>query len=94
MSFDEHLKWPFKGEIVIQLVNQSAGGKNLEKILVSNNSDTLDDYDSYFVRVTNTDRRDQGWGVSKYISHTDLYMNEQYLKNDTLKLRVTKVVVL
>ena len=92
-EFDEHLKWPFKGEIIIQLVNQSAGGKNLE-MLVDKNSDTLDDYDTYFVRVTNMDRRDHGWGVSKYISHTDLYKDEQYLKNDTLKLRVIKVVVL
>ena len=30
-EFDSHLKWPFKGEITVELVNQKEGGKNHER---------------------------------------------------------------
>ena len=31
-EFDLHLKWPFRGEITVQLVNQKEGGENMERI--------------------------------------------------------------
>ena len=30
-EFDSHLKWPFKGEITVELVDQKVGGVNYEK---------------------------------------------------------------
>ena len=30
-EFDSHLKWPFRREITIKLVNQKEGGVNYEK---------------------------------------------------------------
>ena len=29
-EFDSHLKWPFKGEITVELVNQKEGGEKCE----------------------------------------------------------------
>ena len=47
-----------------------------------------------FERCTEHDRSMEGWGLERFISHADLYRPEEgkeYLKNDTLKFRVTKV---
>ena len=93
-EFDDHLKWPFRGEITVQLVNQKEGGKNLEKKPLE-----LTDYDACvgsFQRVTEGDIASKGWGFSKFISHTDLYnpdKGKEYLKKDTLIFKVTKVTV-
>ena len=41
-------------------------------------------------------RSTKGWGLSTFISHADLYKPEEgneFLKNDTLKFRVTEIVV-
>ena len=49
-----------------------------------------------FKRWTEHDRSNTGWGWAKFISYADLYKPEEgneYLKNDTLKFRVTQVVV-
>ena len=52
--------------------------------------------DSYFQRVTEGERAERGWGLPQFISHADLYKPEkgkEYLLNDTLIFRVTKVEV-
>ena len=90
-EFDSHLKWPFMGEIKIQLVNQKEGRENTErKIALSDCSDVL------FQRVTEDGIAKRGRGKSKFISHTDLYNpdeGKEYLKNDILIFKVTKVTV-
>ena len=93
-EFDSHLKWPFKGEITVELVNQKEGGENYKRKPV-NHSDP-DERDETFQRVTEGDRAEGGWGYDKFISHSDLYKPEEgkeYLVNDTLILRVTNVEV-
>ena len=93
-EFDSHLKWPFKGEITVELVNQKEGGKNYERKPVEHTDS--DECDRNFQRVTEGERAGKGWGYPKFISHADLYKPEkgkEYLLNDTLIFRVTKVVV-
>ena len=93
-EFDSHLKWPFKGEITVELVNQKEGGKNYERKPVKHTDS--DRRDSYFQRVTEGERAERGWGLPQFISHADLYKPEEgkeYLLNDTLIFRVTKVEV-
>lgn len=96
-EFDSRLQWPFKGEITVQLVNQKEGGEHYEKKLVECNDSTEEGYNDVFDRLMECSKSEQGWPVlSEFISHADLYKPEEgkeYLKNDTLKFRVTKVVV-
>ena len=95
-EFDSHLKWPFRGVITVQLINQVGGGKHLKFRPVEISDATGDGYYTVFQRWTEHDRSSMGWGMKKFISHADLYKPEEgkeYLKNDTLKFRVTEVVV-
>ena len=91
-EFDDHLRWPFKGEVTIQLVNQSKNGENWEKIVKQSN---LLMNSRAFHRVRVGDRADQGWGFAKFILHDDLYKpaeGNEYLVNDIIQFRVTKCV--
>ena len=92
-EFDSHLKWPFKGEITVELVNQKEGGENYEmKPVEHTDSEKCND----FQRVTERERAERGWGYPQFISHADLYKPEkgkEYLLNDTLIFRVAKVEV-
>ena len=95
-EFDSHLKWPFKGEITVELVNQKEEEENYEMKPVEHTDS--DGCDEVFQRVTEGERagNSKGWGFAEFISHTDLYKPEEgkeYLLNDTLIFRVTKVEV-
>ena len=95
-EFDLHLQWPFKGEITVRLVNQKDGGEHYTSKLVQTSSATIAGYNNVFCRCTEDDKSKTGWGNAQFISHTDLYKPEEgkeYLKNDTLKFRVTNIVV-
>ena len=52
-EFDSHLKWPFKGEITVELVNQKEGGENLVKKPLEHTHP--DECKKYFRRVTDGD---------------------------------------
>ena len=89
-EFDSHLKWPFKGEITVELVNQKEGGENYEEMTIAIIGD------DNVQRVTEGDRAEEGWGLPDFISHSDLYKPEEdkeYLVNDTLIFRITNVEV-
>ena len=93
-EFDSHLKWPLKGEITVELVNQKEGGEKYEGAL-ANHTDP-DERDKAFQRVTGGEANAAGWGLDEFISHSDLYNPEEgkeYLVNDTLIFRVTNVQV-
>ena len=90
-EFDSHLKWPFKGEITVELVNQKEGGKKCEGKPITHERSS-----DVFQRVKEGERANSGWGLPKFISHSDLYKPEdgkEYLVNDTLIFRVTNVEV-
>ena len=91
-EFDDHLQWPFKGVVKVQLINQREGGDQVEEEVVSEGAKC----ESVLCRVLEGDRAKSGWGLSKFISHSDLYKPEEgkeYLKNDMLKFKVSSVTL-
>ena len=91
--FDDYLKWPFRGEITIQLVNQAGGHDHVEQIVYY----TDEIPDKYASRVTGSERATSGWGKPQFLAHADLgynaARNTQYLKDNHLIVRVVKVVL-
>ena len=92
---DDKLTWPFRGDITIQLVNQNRDQNHVENILDFTDENTAAD-DDISGRVTTGERAKRSWGFPTLISHPTLESTaetEQYLKNDCMKFKVTKVVV-
>ena len=88
-EYDDQLKWPFRGDITIQLLNQSRDEGHWEETLPY--SDTSNDDTAG--RVVGKERA-KGWGYGQFIAHTELNTeNKVYLKNDCLKFRISKIVV-
>ena len=72
-EFDSHLKWPFKGDMEVQLVNQREGGVNYERKICSR------DYAlSNFERVPEGEVISPGWGLSQFISQADLQTRREH----------------
>ena len=90
-EFDNSLKWPFRGDITIQLLNQLRNKGHYEKTIPF--TDTTPDVATGRVTawVMNT-----GWGYSDFFSYDklayDRATNCQYLYNDCLRFRVTAEV--
>ena len=87
---DDQLKWPFRGDVTIQLLNQRKDEGHWEMTL------SIDDEvdDAYTSRVVGQDRANCAQGYNQFISHTELRTKDkEYLKNDSLKFRISKVVV-
>ena len=81
-EFDDQLKWPFEGDITIQLLNQRGEDNHLDHTI--HFTDKIPD--SYAGRVVNQDRADLGYGRMKFISHREL--KSRYIKNDRLRFQV------
>ena len=96
-EYDDNLKWPFHGEVTVQLLNQRKNADHHEEPLVEV-TDCLDKSTTRFGRVQGVKPRGPGWGYQKFIPQKELAYNAgkdcQYLKNDCLKFQVKKVVVL
>ena len=79
---DDNLKWPFKGTIIVSLLNQLEDGQHHTIVLWSPDSDI--DIEG--------EKADYGWGLHQFIPHQDLSYHAdrkcQYLKDDTLFFRV------
>ena len=88
---DDKLTWPFRGDITIQLVNQNRDQDHVEYIEVFD--DEAAAFGDVSDRVTEGERAKVGWGEQELVSHTKLESTKQYLKNDCIKFRVTKVIV-
>ena len=84
-EFDDQLKWPFQGCIIIQLLSQVNGEHKETKIPFTGNDPS---YDSVASRVLakGRERADTASVILNFISHTNLL--PKYLKHDCLKLRV------
>ena len=89
-SYDDHLKWPFRGVVTIQIVNQARDHDHIEKIIPYNDQ-TLDRSAG---RVTSGERSG-GWGQYQFLAHSDLEYDAakktQYLKDNHLIIHVVKV---
>ncbi|CAI8050571.1 TNF receptor-associated factor 4, partial [Geodia barretti] len=89
--YDDHLKWPFRGEITVQIVNQTGDHSHVERT-ISYNDETPDDTAG---RVTDKESAN-GWGFN-FLAHTDLEYNAakktQYLKDGIIIVRVVEVII-
>ena len=86
--YDDHLKWPFRGEITIQIVNQAGDHSHVEETIA------YDDRTSNAGRVIDKERSG-GWGRHHFLAHTKLEYNAakktQYLKDNIIIVRVVRV---
>ena len=89
-SYDDHQKWPFRGVVTIQIVNQAGDHDHIENSITYNDQ-TLKEIAA---RVTRGERS-LGWGKRKFLAHSDLEYNAakktQYLKDNHLIIHVVKV---
>ena len=90
--YDDHLKWPFRGEITVQIVNQ-AGDHTHVVNTISYNDKSPDEISG---RVFDKESGG-GWGFQEFIAYTDLEFNAkkktQYLKDGIIIVRVVSVVI-
>ena len=90
---DNKLKWPFQGDITIQLLNQKEDQEHVE------NTVNFGDHaiaGGSAARVTSGRRAAKGRGKAQFISHTVVESTTgttQYLHNNCLRWRVTNIVV-
>ena len=88
-EYDDQLKWPFRGDITIQLLNQSRDEERWEKTVVVDDRAS----DKYAGRVVRKERA-PGLGYHQFIPYTELNTeNKEYLKSNCLMLRISQVVV-
>ena len=89
-KYDDHLKWPFRGEITIQIVNQAGDTTHSEQKISYNDKTPVGTADRVIGKKSAT-----GWGFRKFLAHTDLEYNAerntQYMKDDIIIVRVVKV---
>ena len=84
-EYDESLKWPFRGDITVQLLNQV--GYRGHHMLTIHFTDHADD--ELCGRVVSGERSSVGWGFHDFICLSNLVPN--YLKDDCLKLCIKEV---
>ena len=81
-EFDESLKWPFRGVIAFQLLDQFTGN---DHVACGVSYDNL--YSDYDGRVSG--ERSGGMGWHKFIAHSEL--KPKYLQKDSLSFQVHRV---
>ena len=90
-EFDSYLKWPFRGTITIHVVNQLEDNEHHTNTIAY--IDTTPDIAA--ARVTDRERSELGWGLSKFLPNSELGLsvanNRQYLKDDCLIFRIVSV---
>ena len=88
-QFDDHLKWPFRGRVTIQIVNQAEDNNHFE-VTIPYDANTPD---THAGRVVG--KRSEGWGHHDFISRSDLNYNAKrktkYSKKGIIIVRVSKV---
>ena len=89
-EYDDHLKWPFEGEIMVQIVNQAGDHSHIEKIIPYNDKTSSINAG----RVTDKERGAE-WGFPAFLALTDLEYNAendtQYLRDDIFIVGVVTV---
>ena len=90
-EYDDQLKWPFRGDITIQLLNQRRDEGHWER--TAHFDDAASDE---WARRMVPRQRDKYWCITfpKFITFSELNTKDkEYVKNDCLKFRVTKAVI-
>ena len=103
-EYDDNLKWPFHGEVTVQLLNQRNNGNHYEGALIESGDyqNSFDDIDFMVCIARAQEAQQHGrrpeWGYHEFIRHGELTYNAdkdcQYLMNDCLKFQVNKIVIL
>ena len=91
--YDDHLNWPFRGEITIQIVNRAGDHSHVEDTIPYNDSLLI-----FGTRVINKERRNEfKYGLHRFLAHTDLEYNAakktQYLKDDIIIVRIVRIKI-
>ncbi len=81
-KFDHTLKWPFRGTISYQLLDQVNGANHKTSRNIYNNEVK----DKFCSRVIEGERSKFGHGYCKFIAHSEL--EPTYLQNDTLLFQI------
>ena len=92
MEYDESLNWPFNSEISIQVLNWREDKGHVEKIIPHYKAGI-----AACTRVIDGERAPTSVIMCTFISHKELHYNAgnntEYLNKDTLRFRVSKVIV-
>ena len=90
-EFDSHLKWPFRGTVTIQLVNQLEDKEHHTDSYAYNDETP----DVYAAQLQVDRERSDAWGLAKFLPHSELGLSvaniRQYLKDDCLIFRIVSV---
>ena len=86
-EYDDSLKWPFRGDITMQLLNQTGDGErhSLSDILAVTDDDDFGD------RLLEGEKSGGELGFTDFIGHRDLTL--RYLKDDSLMFCIKRVKV-
>ena len=89
-EYDDQLRWPFRGDVTIRLLNQRRDEGHWEKTLLFD--DRINDESAS--RMKRQEKALRGWGRHQFIPHTVLCTpDKEYLKHDSLKFRISEVAV-
>ena len=86
-EYDESLKWPFRGNITVQLLNQVGDSGHHAKVIYF--TDRADKFCQRLVSEDTEERSPGGWGFHKFICHGDLL--PKYLKDNSLTFCIKEV---
>ena len=84
-EFDDELKWPFRGDITIQLLNQTGVGGHRERTTHFTNEAS----DKNAGRKAGGEKG-RSKGFNRFIAHTEL--RPRYLRNDQLQFCISEVL--
>ena len=91
---DDHLAWPFRAAITVQLLNQKEkeSTEDVEAVIKFDKEAGVSTE-----RVRYGERAKQGWGNHTFVSHSQAEAvtdTIQYIVDDSLTLRVAEIVML
>lgn len=88
-EYDAKLKWPFRGSIIVQLLNQRDEELPHTEVIKYHDHTPA----ATAGRVMEEGRMSKPWGKGKFVRHDELKSGGYVNKNDTLKFRVCRINV-
>ena len=83
-EFDDQLKWPFRGKIIVGLVNQEEDKDHVVETVIFTSSIPQE-----FCKRVVAEGPGRGWGYQQFLPIIEL--QPKYLRNDCIKLCVKRV---